>query len=58
MLEEEFFPGRFDTSGSMIPRLVWRYCHVTVFVTEQQEEQQEEDLGIRSLIVISVKSGC
>jgi len=37
----EFFSGRFDTSGSMLPRLVQCKVQSALFVTEQQEEQQQ-----------------
>ena len=36
------FSGRFDTSGSMVPRLVQCKVQSALFVTEQQEEQQQQ----------------
>ena len=40
----EFF-GRFDTSGSMIPRLVPEISPCDAFYDEQEEQEQQE-LGI------------
>ena len=36
------FTGFFDTSGSLITRLVTRYCHLTLFVTDGRTEEEQQ----------------
>ena len=39
----EFFPGRFDTSGSMIPHLVPKIEGGTLSVMEEKEKKKKKD---------------